>query len=53
MLQAADEGDLGVVPVWAGEAIDLVTGLMPAADLVHVVAAEASTALGHAAPDPR
>ena len=42
---AADQGDLAVVPVWASEAIDLITGLAPAADLVGIIAAEAEAAL--------
>jgi nitronate monooxygenase len=42
---AADRGDLSVVPVWAGEAIDLITDLPPAADLVTLIAAEAEASL--------
>jgi nitronate monooxygenase len=37
---AAAQGDLDVVPVWAGEAVDLITDLRPAADLVAALAAE-------------
>lgn len=37
---AAARGDLDVVPVWAGEAVDLITDLRPAADLVAALAAE-------------
>jgi nitronate monooxygenase len=48
---AADRGDLSVVPIWAGEAIDLITDLRPAADLVAHIAAEAEAALVHAAPN--
>ena len=43
--EAADRGDLGVVPVWASEAIDLITEVMPAADLVGLLAAETEQAL--------
>jgi nitronate monooxygenase len=42
---AADRGDLSAVPVWAGEALDLITDLAPAADLVAVIAAEAEESL--------
>jgi nitronate monooxygenase len=42
---AADRGDLSVAPVWAGEAIDLITELSPAADLVTLIATEAEAAL--------
>lgn len=45
---AADRGDLSVVPVWAGEAIDLVTELAPAAEVVAGIAREAEEALLHA-----
>lgn len=38
---AADRGDLSVTPVWASEAIDLITDLTPAADLVAIIATEA------------
>jgi nitronate monooxygenase len=41
-------GALPPVPVWASEAIDLITGLVPAADLVGVLAAEAEEALARA-----
>jgi nitronate monooxygenase len=43
--EGADRGDLGVVPVWASEAIDLITEVMPAADLVGLLAAETERAL--------
>lgn len=43
--EAADRGDLGVVPVWASEAIDLITEVVPAAELVGLLAAEAEEAL--------
>jgi nitronate monooxygenase len=49
---AADRGDLSVVPVWAGEAIDLITDLIPAADLVAHIATEAKAALVHAGAKP-
>lgn len=42
---AAADGDLSVIPVWAGEGIDLITELTPAADLVAVIAAEAEESL--------
>jgi nitronate monooxygenase len=42
---AAARGDLSVVPVWAGEAVDLITGMAPAADLVARIAMEAEAAL--------
>jgi len=38
-------GEFPPVPVWAGEAIDLITDLPPAADLVGVLAAQAEEAL--------
>lgn len=50
---AADRRDLSVVPVWAGEAIDLITDLPPAADLVAHIATEAEEALADARPDRR
>jgi nitronate monooxygenase len=46
--EAADRGDLSAAPVWASEAIDLITGVAPAADLVGQLAAEAETALARA-----
>jgi nitronate monooxygenase len=45
---AADRGDLSAVPVWASEAIDLITTIAPAADLLGQLAAEAETALARA-----
>jgi nitronate monooxygenase len=45
---AASGGDVSVVPVWAGEAIDLITDLASAADLVTQIAREAEEALGRA-----
>ncbi|MFI0960970.1 NAD(P)H-dependent flavin oxidoreductase [Streptomyces sp. NPDC021080] len=41
-------GDVPAVPVWAGEGVDLVTDLPPAADLVATLAAEAEQALARA-----
>ena len=38
-------GDLPPVPVWASEAIDLITDLRPAADLVGALAAQAEEAM--------
>jgi nitronate monooxygenase len=43
-------GEFPPLPVWASEAVDLITGPMPAADLVVVIAAEAQEALARAAP---
>jgi nitronate monooxygenase len=43
--EAADRGDLDVVPVWASEAIDLITEVMAGADLVGLLAAETEQAL--------
>jgi nitronate monooxygenase len=42
---AAAKGDLSVVPVWASEAIDLITSQAPAADLVAQLSREAEAAL--------
>lgn len=42
---AAANGDLSVVPVWVSEAIDLITSLSPAAELVTQLVTEAETAL--------
>jgi nitronate monooxygenase len=50
--EAASGDDLAMVPVWASEAIDLITGLLPAADLVALLAAEAEEALGRAGQRP-
>jgi nitronate monooxygenase len=36
------------LPVWAGEAVDLITDLPPAADLVAALAAQAEDALNRA-----
>jgi nitronate monooxygenase len=46
--EAATRGDMAVVPVWASEAIDLITGLSSAADLVADLAAGAEQALQRA-----
>ena len=45
---AAARGDLDVVPVWAGEALDLITSVGSAADIVADLAAEAERALASA-----
>jgi hypothetical protein len=45
---AAADGDLSVIPVWASEAIDLITSLSPAVDLVAQLSREAEAALIHA-----
>jgi nitronate monooxygenase len=42
---AALQNDLAVLPVWAGEGIDLITDVMPARDIVSAIAVEAETAL--------
>jgi nitronate monooxygenase len=44
--RAVRAGDMDAVPVWAGEGLDLITGVLPAADLVALLAAEAEAALG-------
>lgn len=43
--EAVERGELPPLPVWAGEAIDLITELAPAAELVGILAAEAEVAL--------
>jgi nitronate monooxygenase len=47
--EAAHSGDRSLEPVWASEAIDLITELAPAADLVGALAAQAEEALERAA----
>jgi nitronate monooxygenase len=47
--EAAARGDLSVAPVWASEAIDLITELSSAADLVSELASQAEKALARAA----
>jgi nitronate monooxygenase len=42
-------GELPPLPVWAGEGLDLITDLPPAADLVGALAAQAQDALARAA----
>ena len=49
---AAARGDLDVVSVWAGEALDLITTAGSAADIVTDLAAEAERALAAAGRDP-
>ena len=44
------DGDPGAVPVWAGEGIDLITRILPAADLVRMMAADAEAALTRVRP---
>lgn len=46
--EAAARGDMAVVPVWASEAIDLITDVSSAADLVADLVAEAQQALQRA-----
>lgn len=46
--EAVERGDLSAVPVWASEAIDLVTDVVPAADIVRQLSADAETALARA-----
>ncbi|MGP4110349.1 NAD(P)H-dependent flavin oxidoreductase [Streptomyces sp. 4N509B] len=41
-------GDVPPLPVWASEAVDLITDLPPAAELVETLAAQAEAALGRA-----
>jgi nitronate monooxygenase len=41
-------GDLPPLPVWASEAIDLITDLPPAAELILTLAAQAEAALARA-----
>ncbi|MFF3886251.1 NAD(P)H-dependent flavin oxidoreductase [Streptomyces sp. NPDC001914] len=43
-----ESGNVPALPVWAGEGVDLVTDLPPAADLVATLATEAWQALGRA-----
>jgi nitronate monooxygenase len=50
--RAAGRDDAALMPVWASEAIDLITDLLPAADLVALLAAEAEQALGRAGRRP-
>jgi nitronate monooxygenase len=45
---AAARGDLSVIPVWASEAIDLITSVSPALALVAQLVGEAEDALGQA-----
>jgi len=47
--EAVERGDLPPLPVWASEAIDLITDVMPAADLVGALATQAEEALARAA----
>jgi nitronate monooxygenase len=47
--EAVARGDLPQNPVWASEAIDLITEITPAADLVGALAAQAEEALARAA----
>jgi nitronate monooxygenase len=44
----AAAGDLSVIPVWASEAIDLITSIAPAADLVAELGRDAEAALARA-----
>jgi nitronate monooxygenase len=46
--EAAATGDLAVISVWAGEAIDLIDDVPSAADLVPALVADAEAALAHA-----
>ncbi|MCX4098891.1 NAD(P)H-dependent flavin oxidoreductase [Nocardia sp. alder85J] len=43
--EAAARGDLSAVPVWAGQAVGLVTSIEPAAEIVATLVAEAERAL--------
>lgn len=44
--RAEENGDMRVVPVWASEAIDLITESRSAADVVRAMAVDAEGALG-------
>jgi nitronate monooxygenase len=46
--EAIAAGQLPADPVWASEAIDLITDIRPAADLVETLAAQAEQALAKA-----
>lgn len=46
--RAAASGDLSVAPVWASEAIDLITDIVPAAELVEAIVSQAERALATA-----
>jgi nitronate monooxygenase len=46
--EGVQRGELPPTPVWASEAIDLITDLVPAADLVGALAAQAEEALARA-----
>jgi nitronate monooxygenase len=48
MSDAISAGRLPADPVWASEAIDLITDIRPAADLVETLAAQAERALAKA-----
>jgi nitronate monooxygenase len=45
---SAARGDVDTIPVWAGQALDLVTTVEPAEDLVATIAADAERALARA-----
>ncbi|NDZ80548.1 nitronate monooxygenase [Streptomyces sp. SID10853] len=46
--EAAARGDLDVAPVWAGEGVDLIPDLRPAAEIVAALLADAEAAVGRA-----
>ena len=46
--EGVEHGELPPTPVWASEAIDLITDLVPAADLVGALAAQAEESLARA-----
>ncbi|HEX5997752.1 MAG TPA: nitronate monooxygenase [Jiangellales bacterium] len=46
--EAAARNDLGVIPIWAGQAVDLITTIEPAEDLVAALAVDAELALARA-----
>ena len=50
---AAAAGDPSVAPVWASEAIDLVTDIVPAGELVEAIVSQAEIALAAAGGKPR
>lgn len=46
--EAVARNDLDAMPVWVGQAVDLITAIEPARDLVAVIAADAERALARA-----
>lgn len=50
---ALGRGDIDAIPVWAGQALDLVTSIEPAGELVAALAAQAELALSAWSPTAR